>query len=389
MNYKLSSVTSKKVYCNKCSIGIMLIFSFIAEKIILDGINIMATENPPYLYTPARWGCLFFIIIYLFLFIFGWYKKYYRTNTIIMKKFLGYAVGLKFISLTIALSFLCQLTWFIDAAFPLIIGNLATGPISCKEACLIFAELGVIILFMFATFAMFYPLQIVNDKIKKYHLLVSGLSLKFLNGKTYITPQQLDLFTKPFTAKVKNGSEFKYTDIEKCLIVLSEDTFKSMLNDEVSNQSLKNYIPDAQIINEYNSAVEAYNNNPYDLNLKNHVKDLFEDILLLSIQTISQFYHSKKIEFYFTEEIDYDAFEKVFDTVSEDLKKLEVPNKGTLIHVSPGTAMVSSALTVFTIKKNRQLVYCHQKKRELQEATIDINTLYHILKDLWSEVEES
>ena len=116
---------------------------------------------------------------------------------------------------------------------------------------------------------------------------------------------------------------------------------------------------------------------------------MFKKILLSSIQNISQFYRSKKIEFYFTEEIDYDAFEKVFDTVSEDLKKLEVPNKGTLIHVSPGTAMVSSALTVFTIKRNRQLVYCHQKKRELQEATIDINTLYHILKDLWSEVEES
>ena len=287
MNYKsVLSATLKKAYCNEYSICIMLIFSFIAEKIILDGINIIATESQPYLHTPKRWYCLIIIIAYLSIFILGWHKEYYRTSTTIMKKFLGYAVGLKRISLFIALSFLCQLTWFIDVAFPLFLGNLETGPINYDETLHISAELIVIAFFMNVTFAMFHPLEIINNEIKRCHLLVSALSLKFCNGKTYITPQKLDLFTKPFTAKIKNSSEFKYPEIERCLIVLSEDTFKSILDDDTTNQSLKNYIPNTQLVNEYNEAVEAYNNNPHDLNLKNHVKELLKNILLLSIRKI-------------------------------------------------------------------------------------------------------
>lgn len=396
---KLPNVPPKieALYCNTIFLYFMLFLSFITEKIILDLINFIFHEHSynvtktwkniildSFFYNPARYWiliCIGVTVLYFTLFTIGRHYKIFLASTSTIRKFLGYTIGCRLISICMVISFLCQITWFIDTACPLFLGSFDNGILSCTNTFYIIIQLVVITLFMHFTLALFHVFTWITKKriiLKKERtLLVSGFSVPNSNS--------LDLFVKPFS---------DYANINTVIVLLSNKTFSSeFAGDKENKESFEGYIPlidEIQTIKEYNNAVATFRKDKSDKNQGYKVRKIFESILEASIHKTSPTYKERTICFHFTEEVNYNKFDDIYKALSQPLKIEEKNNdRGTLINISPGTAMVAGALTAFAIKGNRQLIYCNQDELIMEESTVNVWTLNEVLKELWSEVEES
>jgi hypothetical protein len=60
----------------------------------------------------------------------------------------------------------------------------------------------------------------------------------------------------------------------------------------------------------------------------------------------------------------------------------------TLIHISPGTAVISAAMAIYAIKGYRALVYTRQDTSILASFDVNIWNTEELLHELWKELDE-
>lgn len=97
----------------------------------------------------------------------------------------------------------------------------------------------------------------------------------------------------------------------------------------------------------------------------------------------------ENIEINFTPTVNYNDFDNIYNKAKVTLDEYEFKEYSIIINCSPGTATVSSALTILSMEKNRKLLYYSQdskvdpdyKMQEIMENKLSI-------KDVIEKVSE-
>jgi hypothetical protein len=124
--------------------------------------------------------------------------------------------------------------------------------------------------------------------------------------------------------------------------------------------------------NELYKALSTYKQELEKLNLKTdkvgmsefqQIKSILEDLLKTYIKNISA-YKEKDIEIVFSAPVDYNNFDECNDEcyylLKETMRKGKYDDSQVVVNVSPGTAVVTSAMTLNAIKGNRAMIYTTQ-----------------------------
>ncbi|MCC8198154.1 MAG: hypothetical protein LIP06_06130, partial [Tannerellaceae bacterium] len=88
----------------------------------------------------------------------------------------------------------------------------------------------------------------------------------------------------------------------------------------------------------------------------------------------------------------YNDFETCYNVLGDLIKKYERKlsddtTSNTLIHISPGTALISSCMSLYAIKGNRTLLYTTQDVKVTRSFDYDIFTTEELLNELWKEYD--
>ena len=366
--YRLASFEEKncnkrkiwKSFCDEitqnCRTYLLLIFLFFVEWVAYRAI-----KEPCELFWYLRywiWGCILFGCLCTYLI-----RKSFRqgVSLSIMKRFLNNALGLKFLSFVFILSFLIHISWLADI-------------------CLDFFVLGkgyfiniVVCLFGIFGLAIIFPIKKRGEKDinpKKRTLLVTGIR--------EISERSLDLLLKPFD---------EYLNIEKIVILLSSRVLTCI--DKGFKEDVEKNTETNKAANAYIKAVENYNQS-VNKRIQGHIVcDKLSDFLNDKIQCLYPAYNKRKVECIFSEPVDYNDFDSCYKILRDKLKEVETTTNNTIIHISPGTAIISGVMTIFTIKGQRALIYTRQDNSELESFNIDVWTTKDLLDELWDETSSS
>lgn len=280
----------------------------------------------------------------------------FKISSLTLKKMMSNALGFKWLSLLFILTFMMQLTWFIDATYKIFVDaelGLSAWQEGGKAALTLFSIL--IINLLFPTTERY---AVKNFLIEKRTLLVSAFSVM-----NEITDKNIDLFLKPFHLKDK-VEQFPFN---KVVIIISN--------------TLSNCNMSAQLVASYSSI--------FDLNRYNSLVDhsLRLDVFKEFMQKIIEDKYGRKVEIVLSAKVDYNIFDTIFFETIRQLKNHENNTTQTVVHISPGSAIVSGALTALAIKGNRLLLYTEQKLWTPQIFDINVFSIEDLLSELWGEYE--
>lgn len=245
--------------------------------------------------------------------------------------------------------------------------------------------LDILVLFSFLAFAAWIP-DTVFDFVKdgvciiRPVLYIVGLAL-LVWGKPNIAPIEtvIDVTDRKLllTGMSNISNKFQnniyplieplkiYTNIEKLVILLSASIWRgySDINpsgekDKTLSTALENYKTEIARL----GLVDKFDNN----NQIDAVKRILVELLKAYIKTIPA-YKDNNIEIVFSEPVDYNNFDKCNDEcyylLKEAMRKGKYDDSQVVVNVSPGTAVVTSAMTLNAIKGNRAMIYTTQDSK--------------------------
>ena len=171
-------------------------------------------------------------------------------------------------------------------------------------------------------------------------------------GET-LTKNNLELFLKPFAYEMDE----KRFSIEKVVVIISDKFYSSKYADDVRNGN-------------------------YGIEQENVDEKSF-------LKLLKKGFNDDKMKIVLSAPVDYDDFQSVYKEADRQLKLNEDGrSKQTVVHISPGTAITSGALTSLAIKENRLLLYTTQGGEKLPKIfDIDVFTIEDLLTELWGEYE--
>lgn len=326
-------------------------------------------------------GWPFIVTVSAFSIIFSLKLCFQGVSLSIMNRFLNNALGLKFLSFIFILAFLVHISWLSDSCLEFFVtGDWHWGNI-------IITIIGITCLVL--SFPVKQKKKTESNADEKT-LLVTGISS--------ISEHFMDLFFKPLE---------KYTNIEKVIVLLSNQVLEDVSkintgNFEAYGECGQRYI---ESVEEYKRKLEAYKTTfevyktTHDDKLLNKVSNELRtqghivcgylgEFLNSRLQSKYIGYDNKSVKFIFSEPVNYNDFDACYLALKYELVKEEQLTRNTIINISPGTAMVSGAMTIFAIKGDRTLIYVRQdEKKELAVFNIDVLTVKDLIMEFYSEIE--
>jgi hypothetical protein len=383
----------KKVFISTPFVLIVLCLLFFVEWLIFSHFNGNLTNGV--LNIGIYWialGCLLLLSIL----VIGCLLKAYKLNIQIIKRLLNNTFALRWLSLIFILGFLVHISWISNIAYSIVVDN--------KENIfqLPIAVFGLLYL------CWIFPIRErkrVSEEDKSIRtLLVTGITVP-------INIRSLNLLFKPF--EPNSG----YHNIKDVIIISSTRMYNG--NEENSSISALRQIIQDEKVEDFKKIIEKSplsKGMEYDLNCinsligadsswvndylrylkdENHnkLKEITCNILLQYLRKQFPAYNDKEVIFQFTStDYNYNDFDSCYNAVGEILKKHEKGRKDrtyeTLIHISPGTAIVSAAMALHAIKESRALVYTGQDSFTLTAFDVNVWSIEDLLNELWRELDE-
>ena len=312
----------------------------------------------------------------------------YKFRMQIVKRFLSNAIGLKWLSLVFILGFLVHIEWIAAASYNLFFD----GSGHWFEPIILILGL----LLLCALFPVKSGKERIDNKAKQT-LLVTGLTVP-PRSTVLISKDSLDLLFKPLLI---------YKDIEQIAILPSPELYEKIKNTKSSEEDIINIKNDLRSALKECEQDEVSIKNLFDSYMEciksesrsqiNRMITRFFDFYIKNAKNESMLkysdYANKSIKIHFSPESeDYDNFEKCYEGFGELIKKYEGGNKNatmkTLIHITPGTKIVTASLTLHAIKGYRKMIYTRQSDAKLDKVSMDVWTLEELLNELWKELDE-
>ena len=246
--------------------------------------------------------------------------------------------------------------------------------------------LDILVLFSFLAFAAWIP-DTVFDFVKdgqsliRIILYVVGLVL-LVWGKPSIVPIETVIDVKDRKLLLTGMSQITnayqnniyplieplkiYTSIEKLVILLSNSIWLGFNRIDPSKEKDNETLSVA--LSTYKQKLEKLNlkTDKVDMSEFQQIKSILEDLLKTYIKDIPA-YKDKDIEIVFSDPVDYNNFDKCNDEcyylLKEAMRKGKYDDSQVVVNVSPGTAVVTSAMTLNAIKGNRAMIYTTQDSK--------------------------
>lgn len=314
--------------------------------------------------------------------------KCYKISSLTLKKILSNALGFGWLSLLFIAAFGQQYSWFIDASYKIFIDAefSMTNPDELLKITMIITSIFILIL-------LFPKFEIKKDVILNSHrkTLFSAISIDAKNF--VISARNIQLFIKPFCENIKlNNSENEKSKlgIEKVILLYSEGIVKSKIDINICSDISKMYNHFSEtkmskidlLIKKHNELVSDYDDEKD--------KSLFITSLAKILESFIHLcdgYETVIVKIA-AEMIDFNNFDACFEPLSKIITFYEKSTTETVIYTSPGTSILSGALTSLAIKGDRLLLYADQNYPPvLRKVDVNIFTMEELLSELWGEQE--
>lgn len=246
----------------------------------------------------------------------------------------------------------------------------------------------------------FFP-DVKPDKsdAKKY-VLVAGMSKLNIDKTTRIISVYNQIPLVSFLNLAFKDGSISPSSINKILILNTNahyeaDYFKDAAIDisscvKTNNNQIPSFIDASNI----KDIVEGENHQYLyylDNQKKNSVKDILRTIIkIIALQLFpNQNVFVERLQIDFTDPCDYDDFEQCFQILDNAIKKEDNNNQLLYFNLTPGTGIVGSLMTLFSIDKDRQLFfYSQNSSKELLPVDKSRLPLENLLSQALEKIKE-
>jgi len=350
--------------------SIVLLLVLVAEIIVIIGLKTQ-------IYDLVCWSLVVTVPIILLIVIGKFYGKFeFWPQSTIFTKLMANAIAPSWLGAFYLLFFIIHLGWLTDGSL-----NLYKSGIKDTYDVIISLIAGLIGLFVLICF---FPEGKSNKDNAKKVVLISGISklqstIPF--DKLNLTPL-VSILDLAFKRNDEGKTVIDFSDISKLLILNSNIhenntfTLPKVVIDITNNHEygdkvdlLKGLFPTSEI--NYNDKGEPImivqlgeSRNKTSINtVEGRLRRSIKDAALLIYPEESERIESLKIEF--TNYCDYDNFEQCFDTLQDAIKNEDNNDQRLFFNLTPGTGIVGSLMTLFSIDKDRELFFYAQMTSKL------------------------
>lgn len=318
---------------------------------ILDCIAVLIMHN-----VEGPWvTCLYVTIIAIFLlWVIRWgifHGNPFWTRSKLVTRLMANAIAPSWWGVFYLLVFIIHLGWLTDGSLNLFITNNRTSEVLSS---VIVAALGLVVL------GEFFPEAKAEKRSVDTKIFVSGISAL---GSV---PPSFDFEKFSMTPIVKILQETK-REGEKCkLLILLSDyyTANKLINNKTLEERL-DIVKQTIRLADMNLTDEEYNKWSVEEKLTKLIKEVAIHNFSKSEDWINCY-----LEIEFTKPCNYDDYPTCFNTLSKVTKELDFANNTELcFNLTPGTAPISSIVTLLSIDSKRKLYYYSQDS-SIQENQI-------------------
>jgi hypothetical protein len=330
------------------------------------------------IFNLVLWALLALIPIILFVVIGKFYGKFeFWPKSTIFTKLMANAIAPSWWGAFYLLFFVIHIGWLTNGSFDLYKSD--NTNIRDIVISLVTGLIGLLVLICF------FPDGKVDKKKAKKIVFVSGIS-KLQTYTSYDFLNLIPLISTLSMAFRKNDDgnvSINYNNISKFLIlnssVFKDDSF-SLPKVELDITKHKEYIDKIEKLKEIfkNSIVIETNEKKEPIKIivtlgidydksSNSVKEklryIIKDAAMLEYPEQSELIRNLRIDF--TEACDYDSFKQCFETLNDAIKKEDNNEQRLFFNLTPGTGIVGSLMTLFSIDKDRELFFYAQMTSKL------------------------
>lgn len=340
--------------------GIIYVLSLILSIVFIDRLIIL---NLPFSMEYEEWPCYVWLAIsFVILCLISWFVvrclerkeeiSKHPWNEKIMLMFTNTAKG-NYLDIFVLFVFLAFAAWIPDTVFDYI----KDGQSWIRP----FLYVGGLVLFVWGKPGVASIDKTIASSERK--LLLTGMS-------DVSNKYQMNIY--PLIEPLKT-----YTNIETFVILLSDSIWRgcndkidlSKEQDETLSKALGNYKNEINCLNLQDSERLVKNSES-----TKKVKSALENLLLAYIKKIPA-YENKTINLVFSEPVDYNDFDACNNECYQILKYVmgekrfsKYYDHEVVVNTTPGTAIVTSAMTINAIKGNRAMIYTTQGSKPQVKA---------------------
>lgn len=118
-----------------------------------------------------------------------------------------------------------------------------------------------------------------------------------------------------------------------------------------------------------------------------YVQNIFKD------EKVQDILKDKKIDIHISDPVEYNDFDKCYEVAKEIFNKIgKEKAKKTIVNISPGTAMIGSALAMFAIQGNRILAYNKQNVNDeipFAQSSANVLSMKELIEEMIIEIQNS
>lgn len=268
------------------------------------------------------------------------------------------------------LMFIIHIGWLTDGSLNLFLkSNNKTYEVITS---LVIAIVGIIVLIEF-----FPEARAKKTKIKN-KIFVSGIS-----ALGFVPSSFDDKFSITPIVKILQETERKS---EKCnLLILLSDYYTA--DKEINNKTLEQRLDIVkQTIQLGDPSVTSNEFNKLSINKK--LKKLINEVAKHNFPD-SKDWIENNLTIQFTNPCDYDDYPKCFKTLSKEVKKLDTNDTEICFNLTPGTAPISSIVTLLSIDSKRKLYYYSQDEASKEKPIKPVDKTKVPLENLLSQALET
>ena len=343
----------------------------IAEILALLGIR-------GYTYIWGGWTIAGIIVISLLIF-YLWKKgkslgNDFKIKSVILTRLLANAIAPSTLGTSYLLLFVIHIGWLTNAAMSLYIDQNLVKVLLTICVC----TLGMLTIIAFfpegkpnkdgADLAVFISgVSMFAKNREKISFSVNGVNKEYTQILNKNTEMVVSTFDMCFKSENKKISTIKKENVKKLLILntnahYSKDFFKDTVVD-VTNLCMTDeelhqlFGEDKGIIRSFAGKESVY----LELNssdVEDSVKTVIRITAIQRFPEEKEFFKNLFIEL--TKACDYDSFETCFDVLHEIIKKEDDNKQRLYFNLTPGTGIVGSLMTLFSLDKHRELYYYSQ-----------------------------
>lgn len=353
---------------------------------------------------------ILFLLIILTGFLGSYWGKYkFGLHSTIFTKLMANAIAPSRLGSLYLLYFIIHLGWLTNGSYDLY--KLDNQDTTDVWVSLFVGTIGLILLICF------FPNGKVDKTKAKKIVFISGmskLSMKEIELKNETKSEIVKLISLYNQIPLANFFQllFKYkkyeqNDFSKMLILgtkahYEENVFKKsaiditkLINDKIISINSNDSFLDNNRIKRYNGTYVYYVSPFYNDESKKENKNDIDNIIktIIKITLLQEFSDHKEFIKNLTIEptpaCDYDNFEQCFETLHNAIKKEDNNEQRLFFNLTPGTGIVGSLMTLFSIDKDRELFfYAQNSSKALKPVDKSRLPLENLLSQALEKIKE-